>query len=272
MGTPAMKLFMSFYMILVLVVFAYALNAFSDWIISTSMEHLSENLRIMEGGEEIVKRPRYSPLLWGTSIFVFVVGVGTVFYRYEEHCSCSYGDTWVGNESCPEDRALRAMADFDSCAASGGQVKSWIDSLYFSVTTVTTVGFGDYTPVSRGGRFFAIVWMTVGVVATGYFVSSVSNSLFAESDPMDKLNDHDASRMDSKLFKHIDKDGNGYLSRGEYYEFVLVKYGLVTEDVMDILRKKFDSLEGEEDKVTWEQIRDTRRRIRSQSKSSVKPD
>ena len=44
-------------------------------------------------------------------------------------------------------------------------VEGWsiLDSLYVTVQTVTTVGFGDLTPRTTPGRVFATVFMMVGV-------------------------------------------------------------------------------------------------------------
>lgn len=40
---------------------------------------------------------------------------------------------------------------------------SYIDSLYFSVTTLATVGFGDFYPVTDLGKAFTMVYIVVGV-------------------------------------------------------------------------------------------------------------
>lgn len=42
---------------------------------------------------------------------------------------------------------------------------SWVDSFYLSVTSVTTVGFGDYAFKSMEGRLFAVVWLLVSTLA-----------------------------------------------------------------------------------------------------------
>lgn len=39
----------------------------------------------------------------------------------------------------------------------------WIDALYFSVTTLATVGFGDLSPHTDIGKAFTIVYILVGI-------------------------------------------------------------------------------------------------------------
>ncbi|XP_020535574.1 two-pore potassium channel 3 isoform X2 [Jatropha curcas] len=42
---------------------------------------------------------------------------------------------------------------------------SWIDSFYLSVTSVTTVGYGDYAFTTVTGRCFAIIWLLISTLA-----------------------------------------------------------------------------------------------------------
>jgi voltage-gated potassium channel len=60
-----------------------------------------------------------------------VIGTGTIFYRFVED--------------------LR-----------------WIDSLYFCVITLTTVGYGDISPATNAGKVFTIAYVVVGI---GVFVA-----------------------------------------------------------------------------------------------------
>lgn len=45
--------------------------------------------------------------------------------------------------------------------ASG--VEGYVNALYFTVTTLTTTGYGDITPQTTGGKLLAVVIMVVGV-------------------------------------------------------------------------------------------------------------
>jgi len=42
-------------------------------------------------------------------------------------------------------------------------IEGYIDALYFTVTTLTTTGYGDITPTTPGGKLFSVLIMVVGV-------------------------------------------------------------------------------------------------------------
>lgn len=42
---------------------------------------------------------------------------------------------------------------------------SWVDSFYMSITSVTTVGYGDYSFTTFQGRIFAVIWLLVSTLA-----------------------------------------------------------------------------------------------------------
>ena len=43
------------------------------------------------------------------------------------------------------------------------QIANYVDALYFTITTLTTTGFGDITLQGTGGRMLAVVIMVIGV-------------------------------------------------------------------------------------------------------------
>ena len=50
-----------------------------------------------------------------------------------------------------------------------------LDSLYFSVTSLLTVGFGDFVPSTDVSKVFTILYTLVGVGILVTFVSSVAS-------------------------------------------------------------------------------------------------
>jgi hypothetical protein len=70
-----------------------------------------------------LKDRQYIKLLFLTST---VLGLGTIMYRFLEK--------W-----------------------------DWIDCIYFSVVTLTTVGYGDIAPATTGGKIFTIFYIIMGL-------------------------------------------------------------------------------------------------------------
>lgn len=50
----------------------------------------------------------------------------------------------------------------------------WLDSFYFSVTTLTTVGYGDLAPRTDGGKIFTIIYIFLGVGIILGFINAVA--------------------------------------------------------------------------------------------------
>ena len=48
---------------------------------------------------------------------------------------------------------------------------SWLDSLYFSVITLSTVGYGDFSPTTTASKLFTIAYIFLGI---SIFVSFAS--------------------------------------------------------------------------------------------------
>ena len=40
---------------------------------------------------------------------------------------------------------------------------SWVDSLYFSVIAVTTVGFGDLSPTTDASKLITVIYVLLGI-------------------------------------------------------------------------------------------------------------
>ena len=53
--------------------------------------------------------------------------------------------------------------------APGANIVNGADALWWSMVTITTVGYGDFSPVTAGGRVLAGILMTIGIGLFGTF-------------------------------------------------------------------------------------------------------
>jgi voltage-gated potassium channel len=63
--------------------------------------------------------------------------------------------------------------------AAGANIKTAGDALWWGYVTATTVGYGDYYPVTRGGRIAGIIMLTVGVALFATFSGFLANYFLA---------------------------------------------------------------------------------------------
>lgn len=59
----------------------------------------------------------------------------------------------------------------------GGAMRGMGDAIWWSASTMTTVGYGDRTPVTFWGRTVGIVWMLAAIVLVSAFIAAVTSSL-----------------------------------------------------------------------------------------------
>jgi voltage-gated potassium channel len=57
----------------------------------------------------------------------------------------------------------------------GSNIKNFGDGLWWAVTTVTTVGYGDRFPVTTEGRLLAVLLMVAGISLVGVITASVAS-------------------------------------------------------------------------------------------------
>ncbi len=60
----------------------------------------------------------------------------------------------------------------------GGSPISGVGSgLWWSAVTMTTVGYGDKSPLTAGGRFVALIWMFASIIIISSFTAAITSSL-----------------------------------------------------------------------------------------------
>jgi voltage-gated potassium channel Kch len=59
---------------------------------------------------------------------------------------------------------------------------SWLDSVYFSVVTISTVGFGDFSPETAAGKIFTMFYIIVGLGVFVTAATTIANKILSQTD------------------------------------------------------------------------------------------
>lgn len=77
--------------------------------------------------------------------------------------------------------------------------------LYYSIVTITTLGFGDYTPMGHAAQWFTALEVMLGLIVIGFFlnaVGSMKSEIDVESELEKQRRLHNATEQE-KLLKNI---------------------------------------------------------------------
>mmetsp|Transcript_123758 Transcript_123758/g.214163 ORF Transcript_123758/g.214163 Transcript_123758/m.214163 type:complete len:350 (+) Transcript_123758:82-1131(+) len=249
--TDTVKLVLSFYCLLCLVFASKIISHLGEWYVSSRLDEMKNVMHKIEkkAGAATTRREaeakygKYNRLIICFIQWCLPVIFGTIFYGWWEACTCSFGVSRV--EGCVEDT-------YESCAETGGYKKSYVTCFYMSMMTVTTIGFGDYSPKSRLGRLLAVPWMILGVTASASFIGALAD--FANRNRKMLIG---AAQIDKETFDKIDINHDGDLSLVEYRCFVLMTQGLLDEETMqqiDDAFKVMTQFSKDQHRLTWDEI------------------
>jgi len=74
------------------------------------------------------------------------------------------------------------MGSGEKIDETGDHLKYYFISLYFTIQTCTTVGYGDVNPAHTGERVFVIFLMLIGVLLFSFMSGSLASVLQAYDD------------------------------------------------------------------------------------------
>ncbi|KAK4275567.1 hypothetical protein QN277_018625 [Acacia crassicarpa] len=133
----------------------------------------------------------------------------------------------------------------------------WLDSFYLSVTSVTTVGYGDYAFATEGGRCFASLWLLVSTLAVGRaFLYLTEYSIDKRNRTIAKWILHKKITLSDLVAADLDNDGS--ISKSEFVIYKLREMGKITENEILQIGKQFDSLDsGQCGKITLAGLMET---------------
>ncbi|KAL1826624.1 hypothetical protein ACET3Z_005036 [Daucus carota] len=118
----------------------------------------------------------------------------------------------------------------------------WLDSLYLSVMSVTTVGYGDRAFSTMAGRVFASIWLLVSTLAVAraflYLAEARVHRRHRKMENWVLGQDLTVSQ-----FLAADIDNNGFVSKSEYVVYKLIEMEKVSQKDVAQICKTFDRLD-----------------------------
>ena len=119
---------------------------------------------------------------------------------------------------------------------------TFLESMYYAIITASTIGLGDFAPVTRNARIFAIFYLPLSVGAAGELLSSIATALIQRRQKKAYQEEFKANLTIEHL-RAMDTDGDGGVDREEYVFFMLKEMGLVSQSELDELFRQFEGLD-----------------------------
>ncbi len=79
---------------------------------------------------------------------------------------------------------------------------TWVNALYMTVITITTVGFGEVQPLDDGSKIFTIILILSSIVVVGYAIKVITEYLLSKND-IEELNQKKMQRKIDNMSNHI---------------------------------------------------------------------
>jgi len=122
----------------------------------------------------------------------------------------------------------------------GGQ--AFLDAMYMSCITMTSVGYGDFSPQTQGGRIFGIFWIMSGGFVVVQAAGDLADSFLDAK--QDEINRKIVARnLKTKDLLAIDDDDSGEIDELEYIGHMLVKLRKCEPEDIQELRDRFAELD-----------------------------
>jgi Ca2+-binding EF-hand superfamily protein len=118
-----------------------------------------------------------------------------------------------------------------------GEDKSMWQAFYMSCVTLTTVGFGQFTAQTQGGKLFSALWMFIGVGATAHMVLCFGNTFLR------RHREIQVNQLQYELLAEMDSDGDQRVDKCEFLRFELIRTGLCEKEDIDSIISRFEKLD-----------------------------
>tara|TARA_B110000091_G_C13790347_1_gene465337 strand:+ start:233 stop:2038 length:1806 start_codon:yes stop_codon:yes gene_type:complete len=118
---------------------------------------------------------------------------------------------------------------------------SFVDSLYMSTMTASSIGFGDFSPDSSRGRLFFVFWMVGGYVIVASSIREISQLYLLLKERQAEM--RILNRTVGKEVLRLDDDGDGEVDKFEYLSHMVVVLGKMRRHEVVEIMNRFDELD-----------------------------
>lgn len=146
-----------------------------------------------------------------------------VFIAHLLACGFYYVGTLAGDETS-------WIESYDERAASGSLSTQYLVCFYWSLTTLTTVGYGDITPVTDVERQFTIFALLVGALVFATLVGDITSLLDALNQQNKLVEERMQSLKEYLEWRQIPRDLSIRIRR--YYEYYYTKRPVFDEHLI----------------------------------------
>ncbi|KAK0601525.1 hypothetical protein LWI29_025067 [Acer saccharum] len=119
---------------------------------------------------------------------------------------------------------------------------SFVDAFYCVCTTITTLGYGDQSFTSKGGRFFAIFWILTSTGCLGQFFIYIAQ--LSAQKRQRALVEWVLTRKTSRLdLEAADMDDDGVVNAAEFVIYKLKEMEKINQEDINQVMKEFEELD-----------------------------
>lgn len=196
---PLGQVFIGFFVVFAIMLIANLAHSF----MVITYQRIEERMNEMTKAERKPHGPSFSPVLSSMLNFAFWLLVGTLFFHL-----------------------------------AIGEDKTVFQAFYMSTITLSTLGFGAFTPATEVGMIFGAFWMIFGVAALGQLIASFTAYMMARK----RFEaGHFPKQVDAgDVLRREYADRNGFVDQFGYLRYQLLKSNRLTKEELDAIMNQFD--------------------------------
>mmetsp|Transcript_165189 Transcript_165189/g.530151 ORF Transcript_165189/g.530151 Transcript_165189/m.530151 type:complete len:426 (-) Transcript_165189:108-1385(-) len=138
-----------------------------------------------------------------------------------------------------------------------GEEKTWLQAVYMSVITLSTVGFGFFNATTEGGKVFGAFWMLFGVAALAATICSFVDLMTLVKAKERRNGSHEKLEF-YRILKRLAHAPPTGVDQGmdsyDFMKFALLLSGVVNDDEVKKIEDRFALLAGAGDKLTLDTV------------------